>query len=121
MKHLLVVLAFTLGLTTPLFAQTGGNSSTVHSPEDRAGRARQNALINRAIKQHMSIAFITTYVPTGSHIPQVAVYYNGHFYRANDFSVGSVYSGRAIEASGALDVGSALSALDPAISITGGR
>ena len=121
MKNLLVLLAVTLGLATPLFAQTGGNSPRVHSPEDGSERARQNALIARAIKQHLALAFITTYVPTGSHIPQVAIFYKGHFYRSNDFSVGNVYNGRAIEDSGALDVGSALSSLDPAITTFGTR
>ena len=68
-----------------------------------------------ALKRHLSVAFITTYTPTGSHIPQVVIFYKGHFYRANDFSVGNVYSGSAIEASGALNVGGALASLDPAI------
>ena len=117
MKHFLALLAVTLGLTASLSAQTGSNSPTVHPRGDAADRAQQRALIARALKHHLSVAFITTYTPTGTHIPQVVVYYKGHFYRANDFSVGNVYSGREIEASGALDVGSALSSLDPAISV----
>ena len=118
MKHLLVLLGAAFGLTTAtLSAQTANDSPRPSSMPTGAAKTRQDAAIARAIKNHRCIFFITNYTVTGSHIPVVVTHYEGLNYTSNSFTPSRIYSSGAIGLSGSLNVGSALSALDPAITI----
>ena len=116
MKRLLVLLGITAGLTTSsLLAQTANGSPRSTSAPGEDAKARRDALIAQAIKHHLPIYYISTFTPTGSHIPQVRCRYEGHTYAYGSLP-GSSYGSRDIGLTGALNVGAALNTLDPAIS-----
>ena len=119
MKRLLFLLGISAGLTTSLLAQTANDSPRPASVPTGAAKARQNAAIARAVREHRAVYYISTYTPTGSHIPQVICRYEGHNVSIGNSSPGSVYGAKDIGLTGALNVGGALTVLDPAISSVG--
>ena len=118
MKRLLVLLGVALGLTTgSLQAQTANNSKRPTHVVQGAEKARQDAAIARAVKNHRCVYYITSYTVTGSSIPQVVTRYEGTNTTANAFTTGRAFGSRDLGLTGSLNVGAALYALDPAISI----
>ena len=80
-------------------------------------QARQKAAIARAKREHRAVYYVSRYTPTGSNIPQVACRYEGHTNLTSSFSPNKIYNAGDLSLTGAVNVGEALNALDPAITI----
>lgn len=117
MKRLLVLIGITAGMATSLLAQTANDSPRPVSTPKGAARAKQNAAVARAIREHRAVYFISNTTSTGSHIPQVVCHYEGRNTNLNGFTNGRIYNSGDLGLTGSLNVGGALYSLDPAISI----
>ena len=100
-------------MATSLQAQT---ARTTSRPAGGA-KARQDAAIARAIRHHQAVYYISNYTPTGSHIPQTVCRYEGQNHVFSSFANGRAYGSDDIGLTGSLNVGGALAALDPAVSL----
>ena len=103
-------------MTTSLLAQTA-NDVPRPVTTTATGQARQKAAVARAVREHRAVYYISRYTPTGSLLPQVACRYEGHTSLTSSFTPNKVYNAGDLNQAGALNVGEALNALDPAISI----
>ena len=103
MKKLFFLLSLTTCLTLPALsqAQTQGVAEGRSVNSKIAGR--DHAL--RAVPRHQVIYYITTSARTGSRIPMV---YRRYDNRLDSASNAAVYGSQAIEATGTLDVSTAL-------------
>ena len=120
MKLLLVLLGITACCLTPLRAQnTPGNAlEPVRVVKSKARPVTRNTA---PAKTKARVVYYITNVPaTGSHIPVVIRRYQGKNTALFNSQPGSNYSAGDIGLTGALNVGSALYDLDPAISSAGG-
>ena len=119
MKYLPVLLGLTLGVAGSLSAQTANDSvrpGTVHTGADKA---REDARIARALKNGQPVYYITSHTPTGSLLPEVVRRYQGSYSSLSVVSHGSTYGTYDIGLTGSLNVGGALTTIDPAISSAG--
>ena len=117
MKRSLLLLGIMAGTATSLLAQTANDSRRPASTPTGAAEARQDAAVARAVRHHQAVYYISSYTPTGSHLPQMVCRYEGRNYVFNSFSNSRTYSSQDVGLTGALDVGGALASLDPAISV----
>lgn len=117
MKYFFALLAVSAGLLTPLSVQANPNLTPRGVPVDQINhKTHKNVAPARPPKTTLPIYYITSYTPTGSHIPMVVCRYQGRYYPMNSFAPDAVYTQGDIGLSGSLNVGGALRTLDPAIS-----
>ena len=116
MKQLFALLAVSAGLLTPLSVQANPDITPRGVPVAQTNHKTHKSA---APKTTLPVYYITSYTPTGSHIPLVLCRYQGHYYPMNPFAPDAVYTQGDVGLSGSLNVAGALRTLDPAISISG--
>ena len=114
MKHLLIALGALLGLTIPLLAHAAP------APSVDSGRSSHWLVHTETIGYgaNKAIYYYTNVILTGSHIPVVIRRYKGQMeIVSGGMTQGTAYSVGDFGTAGTNDVGSALSRLDPSISV----
>lgn len=108
MKKLFFLLSLTTCLTLPALSQAQTQGVAEGRSVNSKIVGRDHAL--RSVPRHQVIYYITSTARTGSLIPMV---YRRYDNRLDSASNAAVYGSQAIEATGTLDVSTALYKLDP--------